>query len=101
MVVTSIAMRLEFEVDGKTIEFHRNWFTGSARFVVDGVSKSVADPAEISTHFSVSRVNTWTLSIFGRRVEVKKTRPLLFAGFRPQHYVVSVDGKAVAERTGY
>lgn len=94
-------MRIAFDVGEKLVEFRRNWFTGSAMFVVEGITKPLSDPMDISTHFSVSRVQTWTLTLFGREVEIKKTRPALFAGFRPQKYVVSVDGTSVAERTGY
>lgn len=94
-------MRIAFDVGEKKVEFRRNWLTGSTTFVVDGITKPLSDFLDLSTHFSVAHVKTWRLTLFGHQVEVKKTRPALFAGFRPQNYVVSVDGTAVAERTGY
>ena len=94
-------MRIEFQVGDRAVELRRNWFTGRMGLFVDGVEKILADAADIRTQFSVKRVRTWNVAMFGHQVDIKKTRPLLFAGFRPHRFVVSVDGTPVAERRGY
>ena len=94
-------MKIAFRVGERDVEFRRNWFTGRASLVVDGVEKILADAADIRTHFSVRLVRAWKLAMFGHDIEIKKTRPLFFAGFRPQHYVVSIDGTPVEERSGF
>lgn len=39
-------MKIAFNVGEKTVEFRRNWFAGSAMFVVDGMKKPLSDPTD-------------------------------------------------------
>ena len=57
-------------------------------------------PLHPGTHFSFSLVQSWMRQIAGHEVLVERTRPLLFAGFRPQRLRVLVDGVQVAEQEG-
>ena len=94
-------MRIEFEVGGKKVEFHRDSFWGGVKLVVDGNAQELVSSSSLSTHFNYEPIKTWTLNLFGHRVDITKTRPLFLAGFRPHHYMVLVDGVIVADRTGY
>ena len=96
-------MKIEFVVAGQQVVFTRNWFTGSARMTLaaDGSSLPVAFALSLGTQLSVSLEHVYKLAVLGKDVQVTKHRPLLFAGFRPQRFVVRVDGEVVAERTGY
>ena len=60
----------------------------------------VQHPLHPGTHFSFSLVQSWLRHIADHEVLVERTRPLLFAGFRPQRLRVLVDGVQVAEQEG-
>lgn len=96
-----LAVKLEFEIDGTTIEFARNPFTGQCTLNTDAGEKVLASSLNPFTHFSAKLTRQWQCSINGHQVIVEKERPLLFAGFRPQTYRIFVDGKLVQESTGY
>jgi hypothetical protein len=95
------AMKLEFKVGDATAQFNRNWFTGKATLRVRETEAALQHMLDPSTHFSVSLTKQWRVTVEGHSVVIEKTRPVLFAGFRPQAFRVLVDGKQVAEATGY
>jgi hypothetical protein len=94
-------MKLEFQVGEAPAQFTRNWFTGKATLRVRGTEATLADMLDPSTHFSMSLTKQWRVTIEGHSVVIEKTRPVMLAGFRPQAFRVLVDGKQVAEATGY
>lgn len=95
------AMKFAFEVDGTSIEFSRNWFTGQCTLTVGTESRTLASQLNPFTHYSLTLERRWAVPVNGREVVIEKQRPLLFAGLRPHTYRVFVDGNLVQERTGY
>jgi len=94
-------MRIEIEIAGATVVFTRSWFTGATKLVARQTEVTLQSPTEVSTHFNVDLLRVWEGKVFGHDVVIEKRRPKLFAGFRPQHFRVLVDGALVAERSGY
>jgi len=94
-------MRITIEVAGESVEFYRNWFTGSAKLRVAGAERALQDPLDPSTHFSWNLTRRLRCEVASHMVVIEKQRPVLFAGFRPQTFRILVDGKLVAEQRGY
>jgi len=94
-------VQFTFDVDGTTVEFSRNWFSGHCTLHTgtrDEVLQSSLNPF---THYSMKLKRQWHFSVEGHAVIIEKERPLLLAGLRPQTYRVFVDGKFVLERNGF
>jgi hypothetical protein len=94
-------MRITIDIDGQPVEFQRNWFTGSTTLRVAGAEQQLQDPLDPSTHFALRLTQRWQCRVASHAVVIEKQRPRMFAGFRPQTYRILVDGKLVAEQTGY
>ena len=94
-------MKLQFEVDGDTIEFSRNSFTGRCTLNTGTEDKVLDSPWSPFTHFSFRLKKQWQCSIKEHEIIIEKKRPLLFAGFRPQTYRIFVDGEPVQVRHGF
>jgi hypothetical protein len=94
-------VKLEFEIDGTTIEFAWNQFTGRCTLNTGAGEDVLNSPLDPFAHFSTKLTRRWQCSIKGHEVLIEKTRPLLLAGFRPQTYRVFVDGKLVREQRGF
>jgi hypothetical protein len=94
-------MKLNFAIDGASAELSRNWFSGRLALKIGNQTMVLQSPWNPATHFSFSLQRRWQTSINGHAVVVEKDRPLLLAGVRSQTYRVFVDGKLVAEQSGY
>ncbi|MBI1369913.1 MAG: hypothetical protein GC162_14820 [Planctomycetes bacterium] len=94
-------MKFNVTISGKCVEFSRHWFTGRAVVTVDGVRVPLQSPYNLGTHFSFSCKRIWHVEFDGHTLVIEKSRPVFFAGLRPQSYRVFCDGELVAEETGY
>ena len=94
-------MTIELTIAGRHVIFTRDWFTGSAKLSVDGLEVILQNPLNPATHFSLTLKESWVAYVGERVLLIEKTRPLIFAGFRPQTYRLFVDGAIVTERRGY
>ena len=85
-------------------DYYRNWFRGTERLRANGqiiASRSVVSPSNYIS-FPLCRRHEFTVGETERHTGVfEKLRPLLFAGFRPHLYRVSVDGKQIFEKQGF
>ena len=89
-------MDIRFMAGTTPVTLSRHWFTGAMQ--LQSATETVW--VQPGTHFSFSLVQSWLRHIAGHEVLVERTRPLLFAGFRPQRLRVLVDGVQVAEQEG-
>jgi len=94
-------MQIQFQVENESAEFHRNWFTGGAELRFRGGIVPLQSTLNPATHFSMTLTKFWEYRIDGHEVVIKKVRPLLLAGFRPQIYQILIDGRVVAQKRGY
>jgi len=94
-------MQLTFSIDGKPAVLNRSWFTGRLSLEVDGKTITIQNPWNPLNWFGLQLTRSWMINAVGHRIFIEKTRPLLFAGLRPQTCRVKVDGEFVAEQTGY
>jgi hypothetical protein len=90
-------MKTNLEINNQTIEFERNWFTGSFTYTINGVKKTLDSALNPFTHFSVHLSRAYELQIENSIVTVIKTRPLFFAGLRTHNYKFYVDKNLVKE----
>lgn len=97
----SVRVTIDQVIDGKRVVFTRDWFTGRARISIDGLEHTLQSPLDPATHFELSLKQTWICHVGVRILRIEKIRPLMFAGFRPQTYRLSVDGVPIAERRGF
>lgn len=100
-------MKIAFTIGTtETIEvvIKRNCFTGRFTCTANGqvhILKTFWNP---SAHFSTRLTNVYTVEVGTREkqlITIEHKRPLFVAGFRPQEYKVTVDGKVVSEYRGY
>ena len=97
-------MRIEFTIpdpDPVNVVIERNWFTGSFTCIANGRTHEIKSPLAIGTHFAVDTKHDYTVAIGEHVVEIEHSRPRFFGGLRPQRYIVKVDGKVVADQTGF
>ncbi|KAG1461533.1 hypothetical protein G6F57_014120 [Rhizopus arrhizus] len=77
-------MDIRFMAGTTPVTLSRHWFTGAMLLQSATEKVWVQHPWHPGTHFSFSLVQSWLRHIAGHEVLVERTRPLLFAGFRPQ-----------------
>jgi hypothetical protein len=94
-------MRIQFEVDGALIEFHRSWFTGRAELIVNGEVVPLQSALDPATHVSLSLTKVWRRQIGKSEVVIETVQPLILAGLRPHTFRVLINDSVVAEQTGY
>ena len=97
-------MRITFTIPAVhpfDVVIERNWFTGSFTWKANGRTHKIKSPLAIGTHFDVDTKHDYAFAIGEHFVEIEHTRPRFFGGFRPQRYIVKVDGNVVADRTGF
>jgi hypothetical protein len=94
-------MKMVFKAGETPVVFHRNWLTGKALLTTPTDAIELQSLSDISTYFSVSLKKCWSSNISGHDVVIEKTRPLLLAGFRHQHYKVFIDGNLTLEQSGF
>lgn len=90
-------MKTVLEIENRTVEFERNWFTGSFTYSVNGKKKTLDSALDPSTHFSARLSRIYEVQIGNSLVKVVKTRPLFFAGLRAHNYKFYVDEHLVKE----
>ena len=91
-------MDIRFMAGTTPVTLSRHWFTGA--MLLQSATESLGSIRCIRAPLSFSLVQSWLRHIAGHEVLVERTRPLLFAGFRPQRLRVLVDGVQVAEQEG-
>jgi hypothetical protein len=94
-------MQIDFEVDGKPVQYFRDAMVGSAELRTPDGNLEIDSPLSLGTHINLTLKREKTVMLYGHAVTVEKVRPLLFAGFRPSNYRILVDGQIVAEQRGY
>jgi hypothetical protein len=100
-------MRFTLEVGDKekiTVEYYRNWFTGSMQILVDGHRVAHDSPLSASTHMNYTLKSIYEIQMSKpeqHKVTIERVRPLLFGGVRPNRYRVFVDGQLALEQKGY
>ena len=97
-------MKINFtipDVEPIDVEITRNWLTGSFKFIANGVAYEMRSPLSLGTHFSISTKHEYLVDLGGHLVEIEHSRPRFLGGLRPQRYIVKVDGKVVADKTGF
>ncbi len=92
--------QFEFVVDGKRVAYRREGMTGHAKLLTPDGEVTLNHPLNPLTHFSIRLTRTSTCRVYDSEVVIEKTRPLLFAGFRPSKYRAFVNGELVAEHEG-
>ncbi len=100
-------MKLIFDI-GKTekirLIIERNWFTGKFTYSENGIQNTIKSPLNPSTHFSTKLTQYYKFEIGEKekhKIEILHTRPLLFAGFRPQIFEIKIDNEVVEKYKGY
>jgi hypothetical protein len=92
------------DAEGTVIEFYRSSFWGSVWIKANGqkvLSRSALNPLN---QVSFSLTKNYEFSLPGsspRHICITKVRPLLFAGFRPNRYIVTFNGHPLEEQVGY
>ena len=100
-------MTFDFEVGDEKkahVSFYRNWFTGTLKIKVNGASVLWRSALNPLTHFSVTLTRAYSFYLEDDKeneVVIVKVRPLLFAGVRPQTYIVLWKGNQIAQYRGY
>ncbi|QQV02709.1 MULTISPECIES: hypothetical protein [Chryseobacterium] len=90
-------MRTIILIENIEVLFSWNWFTGCFIYSVDGVKGIIENVFDFDTHFSVRLSKNYEGIIGTTKVKIIKTRPLLFAGFRPHNYKFYVENKLIKE----
>lgn len=90
-------MKTILEIENQTVEFERNWFTGSFTYTINGVGKTLDSALNPFTHFSVQLSRAYELQIGNSIVTVIKTRPIFFAGLREHNYKFYINKQLVKE----
>jgi hypothetical protein len=93
-------MKLNFNIGDVPAEFRRSSFSGRAELEIDGKIIVLSSPFDPATHVATTLVDTWHQTINGHEVVIEKRRPVMLAGFRKNHFRVTVDGRVAAEKSG-
>ena len=92
------------DAEATVIEFYRSSLWGSVWIKANGqkvLSRSALNPLN---QISFSLTKNYEFSLPGsspRHVCITKERPLFFAGFRPNRYIVTFNGHPIEEQVGY
>lgn len=90
-------MKTSIKIKNQTIDFYRNWFTGSFTYSINGETKKLASALNPFEHFSVKLSKSYIVNVDDASILILKTRPLLLAGIRKQNYKFFVDKTLVKE----
>ena len=93
-------MKIHLTIGGVPATLTRGWVWGGMKLVASGRCTWLQHPLNPGTHFDIRRKRSWERDVDGHKVRVEKTRPLLFAGFRDQHFTIFVDGTLAASANG-
>jgi hypothetical protein len=94
-------MTIDFDVDGKRVQYFRDAFLGQSEIRTPDGPITVDSPTDLGTHFTFATKTEKTVDVYGRRVTVEKKRKQFFGGLLPADYKIFVDGELVVERSGY
>lgn len=100
-------MKLKFEIgtSEKTIlVIERNWVTGKFIYSENGVQNNLRSSLDPTTHFNTKLTHNYAFEVGKEekhKIEIKHTRPLLFAGFRPQIFEIKINGEVHEKYKGY
>lgn len=94
-------MQIPFSVAGGPASFTWDSWSGRAELTIGQEQFPLQSPTQLSTHFGLGTTRTWLVHSQGHQVEIVKTRPTLFAGFRAHQVTIRVDGAIVAEQNGH
>ena len=101
-------MKITFTVgaEEKTlVEFTRDCFLGKIRIKADGKEVYSNRIADLSTQFEMMDMTRCYDVTVGekeiKKIQIRKTRPRLWPGLRPQTYEVFCDGQLITTRKGY
>lgn len=86
------------------VRIKRDAFNGRFTCVANGNEYEIRSPLDLGTHFTFALTHNYTVELAGSSphlIEIEHSRPRWLAGFRPQRYVIKVDGVLVADKTGY
>lgn len=90
-------MKTIINIDNQQVIFQRNWFTGSFIYSVKGITGKMESALNFETHFSARLSKYYDVKIGEKTINIVKTRPLLFAGFRPHNYKFYIENKLIKE----
>ena len=82
----------------------RDPFFGKFTCKANGETYEIRGLYDLRTHFTFATTHNYRLEVGDDRrhlIEIEHSRPRFVAGFRPQRYIVKVDGVFVADKTGY
>ena len=100
-------MRIAFTINEPEridVVIERNSFSGKFTCTANGVSYMLRSPLNPSTHFNVKLTKEYVVEVGElkkHQITVVHTRPLFFAGFRPQSFTVTLNGQLVGNYKGY
>jgi len=100
-------MQLKFELGEKEktiLLIERNWFTGKFIYSENGIQNNLKSPLNPSTHFDMKLSHNYEFEVGNEekhKIEIKHTRPQLFAGFRPQLFEIKINGEIYEKYKGY
>ena len=100
-------MKINFTIPGDPpidVSMNRDPFLGKFTCTANGKDYEIRSLYDLGTHFTLATTHNYSLEVgVGNKhlIEIEHSRPRFLAGFRPQRYVVKVDGVLVADRTGY
>ena len=100
-------MEILIQLSGKEkseLIIKRNWFTGSFVYILNGQRHIIKSVLDLSTHFSVRLKKQYEFEIGDievHKIKIEHTRPLIFAGFRPQQFDIFIDGDFYKTYNGY
>jgi len=94
-------VRIPFVVGDTPCEFRRDQMWGKTELSVGNQIVVLQSPTDPATHVSLELSKAWECQFGDHLIRIEKTRPLLFAGFRPHDYRVVVDGQVVAQEHGF
>jgi len=99
-------MKIEFTI-GTTekidVVIEKDWLTGGFTCTANGQVHTLRKPSESGTRSGLLLREVYTVEVGTTEkqvITIEHKGPFLFAAIRPHEYIVTVDGKVVAEYRG-
>jgi hypothetical protein len=95
------AVKVAFEVDGRTAEFRRAWFSGRTYVVTDDGDEHVLMRRfrSSSVFYDMPLDRRWSIPYAGHTIEIETKRPWVSGAYR--RCTIRVDGRQVADVGGF
>ena len=90
-------MRMTFDVAGTPSEFRRSRMTGRAELQVGREIVRLQRWLQLSTQVDLTTKRRWERRVGDHDIVITKVRPWLFAAWRPNTFVISIDDEVVGE----